>query len=902
MALAIHSAAPRIEANYNFYDEQQEPLMGVLYKPQCRSWLLFNQKQTCRQEGVESMVNGWERYQGDRTKLPFERVLELAPDLPTAVLFADIESKDFQFFHDILSRSARAGKISYRVRYRAPVGESKDRKMWLSGYGVELALKKTDYLVMDDRTTSSGEKVDSQKVLDTEEEISDLAPLGPQDIAFLGTKSSSFIMQSEDKLDTLLRVVQDFPKLSAKLAAGTIDEQFAEEFNANRDVFLTAGMNQVWINGLPVEQNQMNAFALLETLRKERRIMETLQELGLSSSEALRLLNHKMISASKKAEQPQRYDFRDTTEGGKVVIWLNDIEKDERYQDMTPSLKAVLLRSVAGGLPQVRANLIQVVLPVDLSKPGDAMLVTRHLLQLVQRGVTIRFGFVPLAKSDDAIAQAKIVHYLVDNVGLIAGLSYIENSLQNDVMAKPNKKMFDSSLKAVEVPQDKVLLSMDEVLASVELEEYIKATNKWAARLGAKSNPPPVFVNGLSFPMGQDWMQHLSGMVQMEIQTLQGAVYMNELASDGNAEEYLLQGAQSRRNGHIVPEDEATINVIDTTDLTKQHAEVFKHIPKVSTLGKDKLNQAEIWVVGDFDEKDGYELLQAVAETQTSVSGVDVRIINNPELVAKNPSLSTLLYHMNQHGFFRTSMHVLQLLKEVTPTSKHEDFPSIDLLSNYQKVAQPDVKSESWYFNEHVEAGKFWQKTQEILKATGLKPGQRGLVVNGRVIGPIPRDEEFAAEDVKMLLDYERAKRITPVMKAAEEMGVLDKVVDPVALTNFVTLTSQPDDAQDVFGAPPSIRLDDFEKWKCEHSCITVGDKDGAIYNIVAAVDPASESAQKIVPILKTLSHMHGVYLRIFLNPQRVMNELPVKRFYRYVINAGPMFDQAGYDYSFTFK
>lgn len=39
---------------------------------------------------------------------------------------------------------------------------------------------------------------------------------------------------------------------------------------------------------------------------------------------------------------------------------------------------------------------------------------------------------------------------------------------------------------------------------------------------------------------------------------------------------------------------------------------------------------------------------------------------------------------------------------------------------------------------------------------------------------------------------------------------------------------------------------------------------------------------------------MSGVYLRIFMNPQRILQEIPVKRFYRYVLNSAPVFDEAG--------
>lgn len=82
---------------------------------------------------------------------------------------------------------------------------------------------------------------------------------------------------------------------------------------------------------------------------------------------------------------------------------------------------------------------------------------------------------------------------------------------------------------------------------------------------------------------------------------------------------------------------------------------------------------------------------------------------------------------------------------------------------------------------------------------------------------------------------------------------------------------------------------------KGEHTSISIGgDKDSPTFQIVASIDPASETAQKWVPLLKALSEMSGVHLRIFLNPTTVVKELPIKRFYRHVLNSTPTFDTNG--------
>lgn len=220
----------------------------------------------------------------------------------------------------------------------------------LSGYGVELALKKTDYIVMDDRDVSS-ESEDASKrsasatqapIVDLDdEEIRDITPLQAKDITFLGTKAASFIMNSEDPLSTLLKLTQDFPKHSGRVAAVETDAAIVEELRHNWDAFSGSGQNTLWINGIQIEYSQINAFALLEHLRRERKAIKGLTALGLNSSEAIQILSHQVLADSKQAEVPQRFDWRDVSEGGGVIIWLNDLEKDKRYREWSASVSTV---------------------------------------------------------------------------------------------------------------------------------------------------------------------------------------------------------------------------------------------------------------------------------------------------------------------------------------------------------------------------------------------------------------------------------------------------------------------------------------------------------------------------------------------------------------------------------
>ena len=236
----------------------------------------------------------------------------------------------------------------------------------MNGYGIGLALKRTDYIVIDDRSAGSEEAEDRETSAGSEaitgeflletEEVADLKPLSSKELLGLGIKSSSFIMASDDPFDTLVKVSQDFPKHSSAITKLNASTDFVKEHSINRNVFLPAGYSVVWMNGMQIQARQMDAFGLLEQLRHERSIVNNLRDIGFSGSEAVQVLTHEAITSSKMEGDAQRYDYRDDLEGGKAIVWLNDIEKDKRYSGWPTHTSAVSMKPYRGS-PQVLISL-----------------------------------------------------------------------------------------------------------------------------------------------------------------------------------------------------------------------------------------------------------------------------------------------------------------------------------------------------------------------------------------------------------------------------------------------------------------------------------------------------------------------------------------------------------------
>jgi UDP-glucose:glycoprotein glucosyltransferase len=264
-----------------------------------------------------------------------------------AVLYADVSSPIFGEYHRTLQALAKDGEVAYRVRYRFIQNhDTPARPLFMNGYGVELTLKRTDYIVIDDRQDEDDKKDTAQKTKAKAENLedespADLTPLSSSEVLTLGTSTAGFVLDSQDPFTTLIKLSQDFPKHSAAVAAYNTSDEFLVEYAKNRQAGLPSARNIMWINGQQIDTRQVDSYSLLEHLRRERKLISEFKKLGLAGSEAVDLLSHSSLTEVKVGSDVQRYDWRDEAEEGGVLIWMNNIEKDKRYGSFPSNLQTV---------------------------------------------------------------------------------------------------------------------------------------------------------------------------------------------------------------------------------------------------------------------------------------------------------------------------------------------------------------------------------------------------------------------------------------------------------------------------------------------------------------------------------------------------------------------------------
>jgi UDP-glucose:glycoprotein glucosyltransferase len=903
-ALSIHSAAPRIEAQYQFYETSVEPSMMVTQEAACPVWVHFDRHQYCSPtlDRAQQDIGPIKNPDG----LPFDRVLghSTRHSESQSILYADITSPVFAQFHQTVSATAKEGSTSYRIRYRPPFQHGR-KPLAVNGYGVELALKRTDYIVIDDRqgdgeeggadskqeqsdshTNTSGDNI----LTAMDEDISDLKPLTAKELSGLGLKATSFIMDSEDPFDTLLKISQDFPKFSHALSRRNASAEVVSEHKSNREAFLPSGYNVIWMNGQQVQSREMDAFALLQQMRRERAMVGNLRELGFTGSEAVSILSHSAIAESKSKTGSQRYNYRDDLEGGKVIIWLNDIEKDKRYNTWPGDLESLLQRTWPGQLPQVRRDIHNVVIPMDLTDVTDIEILVEQLQMIVKRKVPIRFGFVPLLATPNMVDQAKIVYHLSETFGLSALFTYLEQFLKDKPPVVAKKEYFTSATKDRQPRSGQRVVEFEDIFTSSEkypvdkLEaegmesaqesDSVARAGKYLARLEAHTIPAPFFSNGVAMSRNENWLNTMSGQIDFDLRSLQRQVYDGIIPEETSLASYLIESAPSQRNALIVPEDEATISIINIGDLLSKYGPLLETIPQISStaseIGLERFGP-HFMLVADLDSDEGQTSLLQALDFQSTHKDSELVILHNPGRTQSKNRSTLLATHVSKSGHILSSNYASRLFRHTHETDS--------------------TKQES------TKGVQYWSKFSKVVEALNLGPGQSGIFLNGRKVGPLPSSNPLSISDLELLLRYERSKRLEPAEKALTLLGLHDRVDSPLKaaiLTSTIALSGVSDIPEGIFDSAPTIRMDRFHQWAGSHTLIQIGDPEASSIHIVASIDPTSQTAQRWLAILKVLSNLDGVFLKLYLNPQETLSDLPIKRFYRYVLNAEPTFSPDG--------
>lgn len=417
---------------------------------------------------------------------------------------------------------------------------------------------------------------------------------------------------------------------------------------------------------------------------------------------------------------------------------------------------------------------------------------------------------------------------------------------------------------------DKVPLSYEEVL---ELEKYdykIADIKSYQNRLAVNDNGSlTLFVNGVPLPRNENWLQAITSRVAQDMQTIQREVFEETFPHDVGVSERFLREASRRRNPIIAPEDQNDVKIIAVDTHFEKNNNAFESLPRIPVLQESNVQDcSQIILAADLDSQAGSDLVSAVLEFRNNHQDVEIVLIHNPADNNPTPDSSVRLYQLSENDRDLDVTTVVSVFDS-------EEILTADLIAG---------------------AEQYWDAAKSFIEGLGLRAGQNGLLINGRMIGPI--FPAFGVEDFDQLLLYERSKRFGPVSKAISDLDLSSKIHAPTDFAKVSALVARAVKAEqtpEIYETGPKLRMSQFDEWSSHYSAISTSNSADPSIDIVATIDPTSQVAQRWIPTLKVLSELVGVHVKVFLSPREELRELPIKRFYRQVLESAPSFDSEGF-------
>lgn len=502
-------------------------------------------------------------------------------------------------------------------------------------------------------------------------------------------------------------------------------------------------------------------------------------------------------------------------------------------------------------------------MPVDLADIDDVKTVIQ-IVGLMKRGIPIRFGLVPLVSTRDSVQQTKIAYHLAEDYGMEALSDYLR-AFEDNVKVEDSEKILTATISNYNLQDDATAKSLKDIMEAEGYSRQATLAGRWAHRLNAATPIRPIFADGIAIPREKNWLQAVSTKLFEDLQVVQMAVFQNQLDEDSWAPAVFLEKALPRRNTYILPDEDGAFNILNINKIYTDHSDLFDKVSVIqSSAETTKENWAALVAMADLNSEKGRELILNALQFKRNNPGVRLDIIHNPEHGHPASKVNSALRTHSQLASVQTQEQLVNILE----AAEKLDFDAA-----------------------------FDLALSDFVSTSKLQSGTQLLLLNGRVIGPFSNEVSFGEDDFLQLFEYERSNRILPVYAALEDLGLSDKLADPIAaakITSVIALSSISDLPEGIFEAAPGIRTNIYEQWDSKVSAIEVGDPDSASVHIAGLLNPLSEQGQRWAPILKVLSELDGVYLKLFINPKNKITELPVKRFYRYVLESKPAFDQSG--------
>ncbi|KAJ6218756.1 hypothetical protein RDWZM_004568 [Blomia tropicalis] len=874
---------------------------------------------------------------------------QCGPRQPTVILYSNINSPQFMEVHRYLLKVTNENNLRYVLRYWYPVMDEHS-KVALSGYGVELAIKSTEYKAQDD-TRVRGEasnsshltehekpdeiggfifsnlkrsypNMDSEKLenfhnylIDTDKEIATLKAWELQEIS-LQAVTKVLSVQKEEALKMLKDISQNFPSVARSLVKINVDSDLKKEIVKNQYLFmqsLSLGTSDtaVFINGLYHDIDSVDVFTLFDLVKQEFSITNRLHNLLNGDSDRIKKFIKLDINMEK---QDFQVDIRDG-----AIQYINDIESDRMYKNWPSSLHEMLRPSYPGMLRNVRRNMYHLVLILDPSK-RETFEVLRMAESFYIHKAPVRIGIVfaverdPEATgyTDAGIACLEAFNYLSQEKTPYDGLSFL-----TDVIAYASNKGGSNNLE----PND-VVNHFKSKHKNVNLDDIFGADSAYDTgrqlawefihRIGLGTTFPKALMNGVMLKdshLNSDYFEEaVLTEIMKQTPTLQKAIYKNELQEDDDILDWMMN------KNTVMPRLNRIILGLDT----KTSGQKDKYIDFTGTalkLKKDSQLDFASMNINDLQATMASQVKYITMNSKKdSYNPVTVWIATNFLQPSSRQMLSSALQHLKVNS---RSMRLALIFSDWNVVDRVLDAAVVSITN--QQLLMGFLQKFILYLeqNPHI-----FDRSDEELFGNVFKFApenfqsafnERFQLTSSKELDIVQLHQAFVnrvlqqSDDISLILNGKIYRVPTSEAFTVEDFSLMEKFVSNLVTDKVVELLSENEKSSgsrkcsDLILKLSSALLSksqtktryDVNNINEDHSVLVLEPKhpDEPSIELIAILDPLTRGAQKITPIIETFYEVFNARVKVYFNAVDKHSDMPLKNYYRLVLQSEPHFD-----------
>uniref|UniRef100_A0A671PIT4 UDP-glucose ceramide glucosyltransferase-like 1 n=1 Tax=Sinocyclocheilus anshuiensis TaxID=1608454 RepID=A0A671PIT4_9TELE len=894
--------------------------------PGCKAFFNVHGQTSCDTERLKVMLDdALERpkpylFKGDH-KFPSAN-----PDAPVVILYAELGTKEFSRFHQLMLAKANKGLITYVLRHF--LSNPSKSKVHLSGYGVELAIKNQEYKAKDDTQVQAGADVNSTVIGENDpvdevqgflfgklktnypelkeqlkelrkhliESTNEMAPLKVwqmQDLSFQ-TAARILAAPSVDALNVMRDLSQNFPTKARSITKTVVNSEIRKEIEENQKYFkgtlgLQPGDSALFINGLHIDLDVQDIFSVFDMLRNEARVMEGLRSLLIDTPYIHDIL--------KLNVQPSDSDYAVDIRSP-AVNWINNLETDGRYASWPSNVQELLRPTFPGVIRQIRKNFHNLVMILDPILENTAELISVAEM-FYSNNIPLRIGVVFVVNDSDEVDGMQDA-----GVALLRAFNYIADDVDSQMAFDMlNRVPSGGKLKVEHVvgvlEKRYPYVEISSILGPDSAYDNNRKEGKAYYEQTGVGPLPVVLYNGMPLQREQLDPDELETVVMHKIlettNFFQRTVYLGELNSDHDVVDFIMNQPNvvprinsrilstsrnyldlSATNNHFIDEY-ARFLFLETKDKNAAVANSMNYMTKKGMSTRDASDDGIIrpvtfWVVGDFDQPSGRQLLYDAIRHMKTSNNVRLGVINNPsENLSNEKSLiaRAIWAAMQTQTANNAKNFITKMAKEETAQALYGGSDIAEFAVGGMDVPLFKSAYESPNVNFLLAHSAY---CRDVLK---LQKGQRAVISNGRIIGPLEEGEVFNQDDFLLLESIILKTSGERIKGKIQQLGMVEDRASDLVMKVDSLLSSQPKGEARIEHTFAEDR----------YSAVKIRPKEEDVYfDVVAVVDPVTRDAQKLAPFLLVLKQLVNINLRVFMNCQSKLSDLPLKSFYRYVL------------------